>query len=74
MSFPLLPFSDLQGIRTYAKRDGSDWILNGSKVLGDKCKNDGWMDGWTFENMSNLSEVSGSRCSSQTVGWPMWWW
>lgn len=29
-----LPFSDLQGIRTYAKRDGSDWILNGSKVSG----------------------------------------
>lgn len=28
------PFSDLQGIRTYAKRDGSDWILNGSKVSG----------------------------------------
>lgn len=26
------PYSDLQGIRTYAKRDGSDWILNGSKV------------------------------------------
>ncbi|CAF98217.1 unnamed protein product, partial [Tetraodon nigroviridis] len=26
--------SDLQGIRTYAKRDGSDWILNGSKVSG----------------------------------------
>uniref|UniRef100_H3CSC2 Long-chain specific acyl-CoA dehydrogenase, mitochondrial n=1 Tax=Tetraodon nigroviridis TaxID=99883 RepID=H3CSC2_TETNG len=25
--------SDLQGIRTYAKRDGSDWILNGSKVF-----------------------------------------
>lgn len=28
-----LSFSDLQGIRTHAKRDGSDWILNGSKVL-----------------------------------------
>ncbi|XP_066201439.1 long-chain specific acyl-CoA dehydrogenase, mitochondrial isoform X2 [Saccopteryx leptura] len=25
--------SDLQGIRTYAKKDGSDWILNGSKVF-----------------------------------------
>ncbi|XP_045337050.1 long-chain specific acyl-CoA dehydrogenase, mitochondrial isoform X2 [Leopardus geoffroyi] len=25
--------SDLQGIRTNAKRDGSDWILNGSKVF-----------------------------------------
>ena len=25
--------SDLQGVRTYAKRDGSDWILNGNKVL-----------------------------------------
>ncbi|XP_002735248.2 long-chain specific acyl-CoA dehydrogenase, mitochondrial-like [Saccoglossus kowalevskii] len=25
--------SDLQGIRTYAKQDGSDWILNGSKVF-----------------------------------------
>lgn len=25
-------FSDLQGVRTYAKKDGSDWILNGSKV------------------------------------------
>ncbi|XP_003978370.1 long-chain specific acyl-CoA dehydrogenase, mitochondrial [Takifugu rubripes] len=25
--------SDLQGIRTHAKRDGSDWILNGSKVF-----------------------------------------
>lgn len=27
-----LPFSDLQGVRTNAKKDGSDWILNGSKV------------------------------------------
>lgn len=25
--------SDLQGIRTSARRDGSDWILNGSKVF-----------------------------------------
>lgn len=25
-------FSDLQGIKTYAKKDGDDWILNGSKV------------------------------------------
>ena len=25
--------SDLQGIRTYAKQDGDDWILNGSKVF-----------------------------------------
>ncbi|KAJ8035772.1 Long-chain specific acyl-CoA dehydrogenase, mitochondrial [Holothuria leucospilota] len=25
--------SDLQGIKTYAKRDGDDWILNGSKVF-----------------------------------------
>ncbi|XP_077011092.1 long-chain specific acyl-CoA dehydrogenase, mitochondrial [Tamandua tetradactyla] len=25
--------SDLQGIRTYAKKDGSDWILNGSKMF-----------------------------------------
>ncbi|XP_059583111.1 long-chain specific acyl-CoA dehydrogenase, mitochondrial isoform X1 [Alligator mississippiensis] len=25
--------SDLQGVRTYAKKDGSDWILNGSKVF-----------------------------------------
>ncbi|XP_045711097.1 long-chain specific acyl-CoA dehydrogenase, mitochondrial [Phyllostomus hastatus] len=25
--------SDLQGIRTHAKKDGSDWILNGSKVF-----------------------------------------
>lgn len=24
--------SDLQGVRTYAKKDGNDWILNGSKV------------------------------------------
>lgn len=24
--------SDLQGVRTYAKKDGSDWILNGNKV------------------------------------------
>lgn len=24
--------SDLQGIKTYAKKDGDDWILNGSKV------------------------------------------
>jgi len=25
--------SDLQGIRTYAKQDGDDWIINGSKVF-----------------------------------------
>lgn len=25
--------SDLQGIRTTAKKDGNDWILNGSKVF-----------------------------------------
>ncbi|XP_037618207.1 long-chain specific acyl-CoA dehydrogenase, mitochondrial isoform X2 [Sebastes umbrosus] len=25
--------SDLQGVKTYAKRDGSDWILNGNKVF-----------------------------------------
>ncbi|XP_071826548.1 long-chain specific acyl-CoA dehydrogenase, mitochondrial-like isoform X3 [Apostichopus japonicus] len=25
--------SDLQGMKTYAKRDGNDWILNGSKVF-----------------------------------------
>ncbi|PIK50515.1 hypothetical protein BSL78_12645 [Apostichopus japonicus] len=25
--------SDLQGIKTYAKQDGDDWILNGSKVF-----------------------------------------
>ncbi|XP_063173990.1 long-chain specific acyl-CoA dehydrogenase, mitochondrial [Candoia aspera] len=25
--------SDLQGVRTFAKKDGSDWILNGSKVF-----------------------------------------
>ncbi|XP_068877896.1 long-chain specific acyl-CoA dehydrogenase, mitochondrial [Aphelocoma coerulescens] len=31
--------SDLQGIRTYAKKDGSDWILNGSKVF----ITNGWM-------------------------------
>lgn len=32
--------SDLQGVKTYAKRDGSDWILNGSKVLSHKSEND----------------------------------
>ncbi|XP_019964767.2 long-chain specific acyl-CoA dehydrogenase, mitochondrial [Paralichthys olivaceus] len=31
--------SDLQGVKTYAKRDGSDWILNGSKVF----ISNGWM-------------------------------
>ncbi|KAL4609132.1 long-chain specific acyl-CoA dehydrogenase, mitochondrial [Arapaima gigas] len=31
--------SDLQGVKTYAKRDGSDWILNGSKVF----ITNGWM-------------------------------
>ena len=25
--------SDFQGIQTYAKQDGDDWILNGSKVF-----------------------------------------
>ena len=25
--------SDLQGVRTNAKKDGDDWILNGSKVF-----------------------------------------
>ncbi|XP_056622159.1 long-chain specific acyl-CoA dehydrogenase, mitochondrial [Triplophysa dalaica] len=31
--------SDLQGVKTYAKRDGTDWILNGSKVF----ITNGWM-------------------------------
>ncbi|XP_062373641.1 long-chain specific acyl-CoA dehydrogenase, mitochondrial [Sardina pilchardus] len=31
--------SDLQGVRTYGKRDGSDWILNGNKVF----ITNGWM-------------------------------
>nr|XP_020746787.1 long-chain specific acyl-CoA dehydrogenase, mitochondrial isoform X3 [Odocoileus virginianus texanus] len=31
--------SDLQGIRTNAKKDGSDWILNGSKVF----VSNGWL-------------------------------
>ncbi|XP_061686829.1 long-chain specific acyl-CoA dehydrogenase, mitochondrial [Syngnathoides biaculeatus] len=31
--------SDIQGVRTYAKRDGSDWILNGNKVF----ISNGWM-------------------------------
>uniref|UniRef100_A0A8C9LBM1 Long-chain-acyl-CoA dehydrogenase n=1 Tax=Pavo cristatus TaxID=9049 RepID=A0A8C9LBM1_PAVCR len=31
--------SDLQGVRTYAKKDGSDWILNGSKTF----ITNGWM-------------------------------
>ncbi|XP_031708097.1 long-chain specific acyl-CoA dehydrogenase, mitochondrial [Anarrhichthys ocellatus] len=31
--------SDLQGVRTHAKRDGSDWILNGNKVF----ISNGWM-------------------------------
>lgn len=26
-------FSDLQGVRTFAKKDGDDWILNGSKTF-----------------------------------------
>ena len=34
-------FSDLQGMRTIAKRDGDDWILNGSKVF----ITNGWMAG-----------------------------
>ena len=24
--------SDMQGVRTNAKRDGDDWIINGSKI------------------------------------------
>ncbi|XP_041822311.1 long-chain specific acyl-CoA dehydrogenase, mitochondrial isoform X2 [Chelmon rostratus] len=31
--------SDLQGMKTYAKRDGADWILNGNKVF----ISNGWM-------------------------------
>ncbi|XP_059183983.1 long-chain specific acyl-CoA dehydrogenase, mitochondrial [Centropristis striata] len=31
--------SDLQGVKTYARKDGSDWILNGSKVF----ITNGWM-------------------------------
>uniref|UniRef100_A0A8C2XQ26 Long-chain specific acyl-CoA dehydrogenase, mitochondrial n=1 Tax=Cyclopterus lumpus TaxID=8103 RepID=A0A8C2XQ26_CYCLU len=31
--------SDLQGVKSYAKRDGSDWILNGNKVF----ISNGWM-------------------------------
>merc|ERR1711976_598916 len=33
--------SDLQGMRTNAKKDGDDWILNGSKVF----ITNGWMAG-----------------------------
>ncbi|KAL1256215.1 hypothetical protein QQF64_011760, partial [Cirrhinus molitorella] len=31
--------SDLQGVKTFAKKDGTDWILNGSKVF----ITNGWM-------------------------------
>uniref|UniRef100_A0AAR2LP47 Long-chain specific acyl-CoA dehydrogenase, mitochondrial n=1 Tax=Pygocentrus nattereri TaxID=42514 RepID=A0AAR2LP47_PYGNA len=31
--------SDLQGVKTYAQKDGSDWILNGNKVF----ITNGWM-------------------------------
>ena len=31
--FNKIPNSDLQGVRTRAKKDGSDWILNGSKTF-----------------------------------------
>ncbi|XP_002126870.2 long-chain specific acyl-CoA dehydrogenase, mitochondrial-like isoform X1 [Ciona intestinalis] len=31
--------SDLQGVRTFAKKDGDDWVLNGSKVF----ITNGWM-------------------------------
>ncbi|XP_036420450.1 long-chain specific acyl-CoA dehydrogenase, mitochondrial [Colossoma macropomum] len=31
--------SDLQGVKTYARKDGSDWILNGNKVF----ITNGWM-------------------------------
>ncbi|KAB5574574.1 hypothetical protein PHYPO_G00210530 [Pangasianodon hypophthalmus] len=31
--------SDLQGVKTYARRDGTDWILNGNKVF----ITNGWM-------------------------------
>ncbi|XP_052387362.1 long-chain specific acyl-CoA dehydrogenase, mitochondrial-like isoform X2 [Carassius gibelio] len=31
--------SDLQGVKTFAKKDGTDWILNGSKVF----ISNGWM-------------------------------
>ncbi|XP_076849824.1 long-chain specific acyl-CoA dehydrogenase, mitochondrial isoform X1 [Brachyhypopomus gauderio] len=31
--------SDLQGVKTYARKDGSDWILNGNKVF----ISNGWM-------------------------------
>jgi alkylation response protein AidB-like acyl-CoA dehydrogenase len=31
--FYCLICSDLQGIKTHARQDGSDWILNGSKVF-----------------------------------------
>lgn len=37
-SAPLFFSSDLQGVRTYAKKDGSDWILNGNKVLSQDFK------------------------------------
>ncbi|KAG6939070.1 acyl-CoA dehydrogenase, long chain [Chelydra serpentina] len=39
--------SDLQGVRTYAKKDGSDWILNGSKVCERMCS-DLWCLGTEF--------------------------
>ena len=38
-NFSFIAHSDLQGIRTTAKKDGDDWILNGSKVF----ITNGWM-------------------------------
>merc|ERR1711976_208710 len=51
--------SDLQGVRTNAKRDGDDWILNGSKVF----ITNGWM-----ADMSIVVAVTNTEAKSAAHG------
>ncbi len=56
--------SDLQGIRTTAKRDGEDWIINGSKTYITKG---GWLTAvswWPRLKPMPSEPLTESLCSS----------
>ena len=56
--------SDVVGMRSYARRDGDDWILNGEKMwisLGDVADNFLFF-GWTDQEKQKVRDHSGISC------------